>query len=114
MSHFRMLPSITEADAFLKSRSLPAGLEVRKQVDAFLAQARQTLALAQEAPWLSKQEVLETLADELVQTPPVPRIASSTPPGLSSTQTWDALRLQQSCFRVFKTGSAPIPRWSST
>ena len=68
MSHFRMLPSITEADAFLKSRSLPAGLEVRKQVDAFLAQARQTLALAQEAPWLSKQEVLETLADEFVQT----------------------------------------------
>mgnify|MGYP001174506880 FL=1 len=68
MSHFRMLPSITEADAFLKSRSLPAGLEVREQVDAFLAQARQTLALAQEAPWLSKQEVLETLADEFVQT----------------------------------------------
>ena len=66
---FRMLPSITEADAFLKSRSLPSGREVREQVDAFLAQARQTLAQVQDPQWLSKQDVLEALADELTRTP---------------------------------------------
>lgn len=66
---FRILPSITEVDTFLKSRSLPAGREVRERVDAFLGQARQTLALAQEAPWSNKQDVLEALTNELAQTP---------------------------------------------
>ena len=66
---FRILPSITEVDTFLKSRSLPAGREVRERVDAFLGQSRQTLALAQEAPWSNKQDVLEALTNELAQTP---------------------------------------------